>query len=46
MKNACDVKIVIGQDTYILLEVERNLWEVTLPLEAWLLLCGVVCGQR
>lgn len=33
MKNACDVKIVIGQDTYILLEVERNLWEVTLPLE-------------
>lgn len=33
MKNACDIKIVIGQDTYILLEVERNLWEVTLPLE-------------
>ncbi len=33
MKNACDVKIVIGQDTYILLEVERNLWEVKLPLE-------------
>ena len=39
MKNACDVKIVIGQDTYILLEVERNLWEVKLPLAFIMLHC-------
>ena len=40
MKNACDVKIVIGQDTYILLEVERNLWEVTLEQEKFAAIYG------
>lgn len=44
MKNACDVKIVIGQDTYILLEVERNLWGGEAAAGTWLLLCCTVCG--
>ncbi|MDO4294292.1 MAG: alpha/beta hydrolase-fold protein, partial [Eubacteriales bacterium] len=33
LKNACDATLSVGQETYIFLEVERNLWELTLPLE-------------
>lgn len=32
MKNACNVELTIGQEKYMFLEVERNVWELTLEL--------------
>ncbi len=34
MKNACDVELAVGREKYIFLEVERDVWELTLELEA------------
>lgn len=34
LKNACNVELEVGQERFIFLEVERNIWELTLPLEA------------
>lgn len=33
MKNACNVELSVGQQKYIFLEVERDVWELTLNLE-------------
>lgn len=33
LKNACNVELAVGQEKFIFLEVERNIWELTLPLE-------------
>lgn len=33
LKNACNVELEVGQEKFIFLEVERNIWELTLPLE-------------
>lgn len=32
MKNACDLELFAGKRKFIFLEVERNVWEVSLPL--------------
>ena len=32
MKNACDLELYAGKRKFIFLEVERNVWEVSLPL--------------
>lgn len=34
MKNACNVELLVNQDRFIFLEVDRNVWELTLELEA------------
>lgn len=31
MKNACDLELYAGKRKFIFLEVERNVWEVSLP---------------
>lgn len=33
LKNACNVELLVNQEKYIFLEVDRNIWELTLPLE-------------
>lgn len=33
LKNACNVELLVNQEKFIFLEVDRNIWELTLPLE-------------
>lgn len=33
LKNACNVELSVGEEKYIFLEVERNVWELTMELE-------------
>lgn len=33
IRNACNVELTVGQEKYIFLEVDRNVWELTLSVE-------------